>query len=69
MPNPDEKDKTTMYRYTIYVMLTVIGFLMGMQVQTERLRADIITNRVKVELIERQLVTINLKLDKLLSSE
>jgi len=61
-----DNGKPTTYRWVITTLVGLLCFSVGWSVQSERLRGEVITNTVKVQAMETQLIVINQKLDTLI---
>ena len=61
-----ENSRSKTYQWVITTLIALLCFSIGWSLQSERLRAQVITNTVKIQTIDFQLININIKLDKLL---
>ena len=54
------------YQWVINIMLILLGFLSGVFFETERMKAQVVTNTVEIRILKENLRDINSKLTMLI---
>lgn len=67
MNEETRRNSSRTYKWAITTLTAVLCFLLGVVVQGERLKTQVVTNKVKIELIEKNLEKIDEKLDRILA--
>ena len=58
--------RETRYQWIIHVLLIVLGFFAGVLLESERIKAQVVTNTVEIRMLKDSLDNIQEKLDMLI---